>query len=161
MTAQWDTSYIIGMVITIIITAGALITLIAAFIVGAVTKGERGVGVIVISALVFVIAGIIGTVVAWPFDSQYHRYVPLGGVVTQVSSRLIASDTSGGGSTQKFVLTFRDGTALGCNDTRCSQVDKGDVVELLCERSYQFNAPSPGYDCNWGSDRKPNGSLVP
>lgn len=161
MTAQWDTGYLIGMVITIIVTAGGLIAAIAAFITALITKGERGVGVLVSGAIVFVIAGIVGTVIAWPFDGQYHRYVPMGGTVTQVSSRLIASDTSGGGSTQKFVLTFSDGTALGCNDTRCSQVGKGDVVKLLCERSYQFNAPSPGYDCNWGQDRKPNGSLVP
>lgn len=109
--------------------------------------------------VVFLAAGILGTWNAWPFSGQYHRYQPLGGTVTSIGSRLIASDTQGGGSTQKFVLTFSNGEALGCNDTRCSAVRVGDKVTLMCERAYQWNAPSPGWDCNWGRDQQPDGTT--
>ena len=80
-------------------------------------------------------------------------------MVASISSRLIASDTQNGGSTQKFVLTFTGGQALGCNDTRCSAVKVGDKVTLMCERTYQWNAPSPGWDCNWGRDQRPDGTA--
>jgi hypothetical protein len=158
MAQQWDTGYLIGMAITIIFTAGAFLAVIGAAITALVTRGGRGVPTMIVAATVMVIAGIVGTVVAWPFSGQYHRYQPLGGTVASVSSRLIASDTTNGGSTQKFVLTFTDGSALGCNDTRCSAVKAGDNVELMCERAYQWNAPSPGWDCNWGIDRERNGT---
>lgn len=162
---QWDTGYLIGMVITVAVTAGAGLTVIGAFITALVTRGDRGAGALVVAATVMIIAGGIGTWIAWPFSGQYHRYQPLGGTVASISSRLIASGTNGGGSTQKFVLTFAGGTdasgdrpALGCNDTRCSAVRVGDKVTLMCERSYQLNAPTQGWDCNWGEDVRPDGT---
>jgi hypothetical protein len=160
---QWDTGYLIGMAAAgFFVIAG-----LACFITGGIrffttddTYSASGL-VAVIGGFVAVGAFIGLAFAAWPLDGQYHRYQPLGGTVVKVGSRLIASGTSGGGSTQKFVLTFKGGQSLGCNDTRCSNVDVGDQVTLMCERAYQFNAPSPGWDCNWGQDRKPGGALVP
>lgn len=158
MAQQWDTGYMITMIVTILITGTAVLTVVGSFITALVTQGSRGVGVLLVSAVVVLVAGAAGTWNAWPFDGQYHRYQPLGGTVASISSRLIASGTSGGGSTQKFVLTFTDGSALGCNDTRCSAVKTGDKVTLMCERAYQWNAPSPGWDCNWGRDQQADGT---
>jgi hypothetical protein len=158
MTQQWDVGYLIAMIITIIATAGAALAVIGGFITALVTRGSRGVGVMLAAAVVMIVAGGIGTWIAWPFDGQYHRYQPLGGTVASIGSRLIASGTKNGGSTQKFVFTFTNGQALGCNDTRCSAVRPGDNVTLMCERAYQWNAPSPGWDCNWGTDHRPGGT---
>lgn len=158
MAQQWDMSYLIWMIVTVIVAGGALLTVFGAFIVSLVTRGDRGVGPLLISAIVFLIAGAVGTWNAWPFDGQYHRYQPISGQVASISSRLIASGTNGGGSTQKFVFTFTDGNAIGCNDTRCSAVAVGDHVTLMCERVYQWNAPNQGWDCNWGIDKRPNGT---
>jgi hypothetical protein len=155
---QWDTGYLIWMIITILITGAAFLTAVGSFIAALLTRGRSGVGVLLVSVIIFGIAGLIGTYVAWPFDGQYHRCQPLGGTVASISSRLIASDKQNGGSTQKFVLTFTGGQALGCNDTRCSAVQAGDKVTLMCERAYQWNAPSPGWDCNWGRDQRPDGT---
>lgn len=162
LTQQWDLGYEIGMIITIILTAGSALFAVGAFITAMITRGNRGVGPGLIAVIVMLVAGFIGTIVAWPFSGQYHRYQPLGGTVASISSRLIASGTNGGGSTQKFVFTFAGGTnadgsrpALGCNDTRCSAVHVGDKVMLMCERSYQWNAPTQGWDCNWGYDEQP------
>lgn len=162
LTQQWDLGYEIGMVITVILTAAALLSSVGGLVTALITKGNRGVGNMLVSFIVFLVAGLIGTIVAWPFSGQYHRYQPLGGTVASISSRLIASGTQNGGSTQKFVLTFAGGTsadgsrpALGCNDTRCSAVKVGDKVMLMCERSYQWNAPTQGWDCNWGYDEQP------
>jgi hypothetical protein len=159
MTQQWDTGYLIGMIITIVITAGAFLTVVGAGVTTLNTRGYRGVPTMIFAAIVVILAGGIGTWISWPWSGQYHRYQPLGGTVASVSSRLIASGTQGGGSTQKFVLTFASGLALGCNDTRCSAVKAGDKVTLMCERAYQWNAPSPGWDCNWGRDQEPDGTV--
>lgn len=161
LSQQWDTGWEIGMYVLVIVTAGALAASVGGLIVALVTRADAGLGTMLVGACAALVAGIILVIVAWPFSGQYHRYQPLGGTVAKVGSRLIASGTSGGGSTQKFVLTFKGGLSLGCNDTRCSNVDVGDQVTLMCERAYQLNAPSPGWDCNWGQDVKPDGSLVP
>jgi hypothetical protein len=161
---QWDTGYLIGMAATITITVVAAVVAIIATIVY-IRSDDRGDGysglVAVVAAVVFLIAGGVGTFVSFPWSGQYHRYQPQAGVVAKVGSRFLASDTSGGGTTQKFVVTFKDGRSFGCLDTRCSNVAVGDDLTLMCERAFQFNAPYPGWDCNWGIDRKPSGAVIP
>lgn len=160
---QWDTGYLIGLSVAGLFAVAGLVTLILAAVRFFTTDDNYSMSgmVALIAAVVTVIAVGIGAFAAWPLDGQYHRYQPLGGTVVKVGSRFIASDKDGGGSTQKYVLTFKDGQALGCLDTRCANVEAGDQVTLMCERVYQFNAPSPGWDCNWGQDVKPDGTLVP
>jgi hypothetical protein len=165
MHAQWDTGWLIWMAILIALAAICWGTVIGSGILY-ITKGRKSdssvSGVTLVAALVAaLVAGAVGTWVALPFSGQYHRYVPESGTVAAVGSRFLASDTSGGGSTQKFVVTFKDGRSFGCLDTRCANITKGDKLTLLCERQFQFNAPNEGWDCNWGIDRKPNGEVIP
>jgi uncharacterized SAM-binding protein YcdF (DUF218 family) len=161
MNAQWDTSWLIWMAILIAIAAAAWITAIVAGIITLKTRGSSGAGTLIAAVIAALIVGGIGTWTAFPFSGQYHRYVPESGVVTAVGSRFLASDTNGGGSTQKFVVTFTDGRSYGCLDTRCANVTKGDHLTLLCEREFQFNAPNEGWNCNWGIDRKADGEIIP
>lgn len=157
LTQQWDLGYEITMIVTVIITAVAGIFFLGALGTALLSRGNRGLGPGLVALVIFAIAGLVGAWNAWPFSGAYHRYEPMGGTVASVSSRLIASGTQNGGSTQKFVFTFAGGTspALGCNDTRCSAVKVGDKVMMMCELTYQWNAPSQGYDCNWGYDEQP------
>jgi hypothetical protein len=91
--------------------------------------------------------GIIMLVVAFPFSGVYHRYQPISGEITQnVSSRFLAD---GNGGTDQNYLVYIKGNPYMCDDTRCSNLHKGEDVTLMCEKSFQFNAVS-GWVCNWG-----------
>lgn len=166
MQAQWDTGWMIWVIILAIIAGLAWSAAIGSGIYwlarGRKVSYDSLSGPVFLGAVVIaLIIGAIGTVVAFPFSGQYHRYVPEAGTVAKVGSRFIASGTSGGGTDQKYVVTFADGRSYGCLDTRCANVAVGDSLTLLCKRVFQFNAPSEGWDCNWGSDRKQNGTVIP
>jgi hypothetical protein len=163
---QWDTGYMIGMIVTIVLTVVfGIIAIVAGVRWLRQDSEQRDNGysglVAVVAAVIFLIAGAVGTWVSFPWSGQYHRYQPQAGVVAKVGSRFLASDQTNGGTTQKFVVTFKDGRSFGCLDTRCSNVAVGDDLTLMCERAFQFNAPYPGWDCNWGIDRKPDGTVIP
>lgn len=151
---QWDTGWMIWLVILIVAAGICWLTAICA----GIARAWAVAGGAVVCALV---VGAIGTFLAFPFSGQYHRFVPQQGRVAKTGFRFLASDTQGGGSTQKYVITFADGRSFGCMDTRCANVTKGDYLILMCERSFQFNAPVEGWDCNWGRDTKANGSVIP
>lgn len=110
------------------------------------TAGSFAVG----SVLVGVIVVAISLFVFWPpFQTQYYKYVPVSGIVQNTpSSRFIASDTQGGGSSQRYLVTI-NGQQYGCDDTRCSGLAKGQAVTLMCERLWESNG-TPGFVCNWG-----------
>jgi hypothetical protein len=171
MSAQWDIGWLIGTIILAVLAGTCWIT----FTVAGIrwrreNDNDRTWG---IAGLITVVAGIFAVLLSggfiWqslPWSGQYHRFQPMGGTVTAIGSRFLASDTSGGGSTQKYVLTFANGAqgqglggasgplSLGCLDTRCANVHVGDQVTLMCERVFQFNAPNEGWDCNWGRDNQ-------
>jgi hypothetical protein len=161
MHAQWDMAWLIWLAITIILAVICWGVAVAAGVVALRSKGEHGVGVGIIAVICALVIGAIGTWVSLPWSGQYHRFVPEAGVVAKTGSRFLASDTSGGGSTQKYVITFRDGRSYGVLDTRAANVEVGDRATFMCERVFQLNAPSEGYDCNWGRDVKPDGSVIP
>lgn len=89
---------------------------------------------------------IILAVVAFPYAGQYHRFVPVTGTVQHVSSRFLSGGS--GGTDQKFAVVI-GGQTYGVNDTRASSLHRGDVVTIMCERTWQW-AGTPGWDCNWG-----------
>jgi hypothetical protein len=161
MSAQWDTGYLITLGVCIVVGVAAVGAAGVGFWRARWHDSDLGVPAVLIGVIVLAICLGVGLYTATPFSGQYHRFQPLGGVVTKVGPRFLASDTQGGGSTQKYVLTFRSGLSIGCLDTRCANVEPGDDVTLMCERVFQFNAPSQGWDCNWGIDRKPDGSVIP
>lgn len=118
-------------------------------------SSDRGLfrgGFLVVVALVVVV--VVGTGVAeWPWSAEYHRWHTTTGTVTSVSSRLLASDTKDGGTTQRFVVELAGVGERSCDDTRCSLVKAGDVLTLSCKRAWQY-AGQHGYDCAYVSVRR-------
>ncbi len=105
-------------------------------------------------------AGVIGLAVAWalvtagfcwPWDMQYHRWEKTEGVVYQSVGRLVGTD--GGGSTEQFVVQFRDGRVRRCDDSRCSGLVPGLTLSLWCIRDWQW-ASTPGYKCRYAGVHK-------
>lgn len=90
----------------------------------------------------------------WPYSGEYHQWRETTGVVQRVDSRLLASDTQGGGTTQRFVVTFTDGRQRSCDDTRCALVKEQDELTLFCKRAWQWTG-TPGYDCTYSVDHSP------
>lgn len=94
-----------------------------------------------------IILGITGFI-DFPFSAPYHEYQVVSGKVQSVESRLIASNESGGGTTQVFPVQI-GGQTYKCDDTRCAQLKPGSDVTLLCIKEWEFNG-TPGFECNWG-----------
>jgi hypothetical protein len=143
LTAQLDTGITIATWIAcvfILIGGGVAIGF-------AILKEVWGVlATIVCTAL---IAGITLFFAWFPFGYDYNHYVPKSGTVTAVASRIL-SDGNGGISQREVV--YINGQPYGCDDSRCAPpgMHKGVKVTLMCEKEFQFNAPSQGFACNWG-----------
>lgn len=85
----------------------------------------------------------------WPWSAEYHEWQTVSGTITNINSRLLASDTQGGGSTQRFVVQFAaNGAQYSCDDTRCALLHDGDQLTLSCKRAWQYSG-TPGWDCNY------------
>ena len=155
-TTQIDTSYLIGVIVMALLVLGSVFAL-PPFLrwlsktdaVGGANvmprKWAYGIGI----GLAVVMLGFFTAVAFPPFPGQYNQYTPISGTVKQLSSRFLASDTEGGGSNQRFLVTFTNGVHVGCDDTRCSVLKQGDEVTLLCEKVFQTNAIE-GWACNFG-----------
>lgn len=102
------------------------------------------------TGVVTVLATLITTgITMWPWSAEYHEWQTVSGTITNINSRLLASDTQGGGSTQRFVVQFGgDSNQYSCDDTRCALLHKGDRLTLSCKRAWQYTG-TPGYDCNY------------
>jgi hypothetical protein len=86
----------------------------------------------------------------WPYSGEYHQWRAETGTVTQVDSRLIGQDKS---TTERFVVTLDGNRQRSCDDTRCAQVEVGDVLTLTCKRAWQYTG-THGYDCNFVSVKR-------
>jgi hypothetical protein len=108
----------------------------------ALTGGGVGIAAIIVT---LVVTGFL----MWPWSAEYHEWQTESGTIAAVNSRLLASGTQGGGSTQRFVVEFAgSGDQFSCDDTRCSLLKPGDYLTLSCKRAYQYTG-TPGYDCNY------------
>ena len=81
----------------------------------------------------------------YPYKAEYHQWRPTTGVVTDMNKRLVSDGDNG--MSEKIVVVI-NGQEYGCNDTRCSLVEKGDTLTLKCKRSYEWSSV-PGYDCHF------------
>lgn len=107
---------------------------------------------LIVAALV--IAGIF-TAMTWPpFNSEYHSYKQVSGVVTEVQGRLVGEDRS---TNQVFAVRLAGSDQIyRCDDTRCALLKPGDTLTLWCMREWQ-QASTPGYVCNFGASTRPEG----
>lgn len=94
----------------------------------------------VIGVLALVIAPLFGY---YPYDADYHRLQPVSGVVADVKTRTM--DTY-------YVITYREGAVVRCDDSRCANVKVGDTLNLLCTKEHQWGSPkeADGWGCRWG-----------
>ena len=102
-----------------------------------------------LSMLALAAGGVI--MIGWamyPYSNEYHQFRAVSGTVERIDKRLISSGDS---MQDKFVVRF-EGSDLqfGCDDTRCSQVDPGDALELSCKREWQYTG-TDGYNCRFTS----------
>lgn len=98
-----------------------------------------------LSALIVV--AIVG-VLMWPWKHDYHFWVDKGGVVEQVSKRLVPA---GEKSMQEKYVFVIDGRPYGVLDTRAALVKVGDRVDIACKRAFEWGVPQSanGWDCKW------------
>jgi hypothetical protein len=90
--------------------------------------------------------GITG-IAMYPYSTEYHRWVPVSGSVSQVDSRLLADGN--GGATQRYVVRVNGGRKeYACDDTRCSLLQVNDLLELSCIREWQYSG-TDGWACNY------------
>ena len=102
-------------------------------------KGQRWVAAIIAAAtLGFAAWGF------FPYNPEYHRYIPVTGTVQDVSNRIIGDGSS---IEQKFVVLI-NGQEYGCTDTRCALIKKGDTIEMNCLAVWVFQGQK-AYDCNF------------
>jgi len=85
----------------------------------------------------------------YPWNTEYHHWIPKSGVVARVDSRLISSGDGSGSPETKFVVMFTgDQQQYGVNDTRAAGVKQGDRLTITCVRTWQYSG-TDGYDCNF------------
>lgn len=94
---------------------------------------------------------VVGSLFAlYPYSGEYHSWRVHEGTVAQIASRLVASGEKGGGTDQKFVVTFKGSSQeYGVVDTRAALVKPGDHLQITCIRRHQWGAGVDGYDCRW------------
>jgi hypothetical protein len=152
--AETANGYVVGMIIVIVLSALAvLIGLAAGALFG---PDDRDKLVSIPGAIIGIVCGGAVAALCWgiftwatwpPFSPQYHTYVPVTMTVKEVSSRFISD--GGGSVNQRVAITSADGTIYGCDDTRCTTLQPGQVVTLLCVKEWEGNGV-PGEVCNWG-----------
>lgn len=141
--AQLDTGVLIGTIVGLVFMGIGVIVAIA----NALVRMWWGVAAALVCGALFAGACLF---FAWfPFGYDYNHYVPKSGTVTAVSTRIL-SDGNGGINQREVV--YINGQPYGCDDSRCAPpgLHRGIQVTLMCEKEFQFNAPSQGYACNWG-----------
>lgn len=142
MSEHWSLGYLVGLPLWVVVA-----TIVGLFAVSALLWGEDerwpiflGAG----AAWVFVFG--LGLAMLWPFQSQYHKWIPHSGVVAEVNSRLVPTEKS---VEQKIVVRFQgEDHEYGCTDTRCALAKKGDHLDLSCIREWEW-AATDGFNCKF------------
>lgn len=148
----WSLGVKIGLPIAGVLLLLALVACVGAACLYVIDKRRGGYEpgfYLVLSAIAGGCAALVVGVAAWafyPYDSDYHRWQPKHGQITEISSRLLSSGDNG--TTQKFVVALDSGGEFACNDTRCSLLHKGDYLSLSCKKAWQFSG-TDGWDCNY------------
>jgi hypothetical protein len=160
MTESWSLGWIIGGPIAIILLLLILAATIACFRLAFAEPGEygfwMGAGITV---------GLIGMLLTaffmtpWGFyptgGSDYHKYKPKTGEVSEVGRRLLPSGEKS--MEEKIVVRFKGSNQeYGVTDTRAALLKPGDTLVIKCKKSYDFGSVA-GFDCKYVS-ATPKGS---
>lgn len=135
----------VGFIVAICALILCALVMVGSVVIGILAE-KSGLGdgsALPVGAAIFVCALLIGAAVLWgiyPFDMQYHKYIPVNGTVTKVNTRLYQQ-------TDNFVVTI-NGKYYRCDDSRCATLREGSHVKLLCSRVWQY-ASDDGWVCNW------------
>lgn len=158
MSDKISIAYVVGMSIAgvLLLIALAFTGLMIYLIAATKDKYDRkdakfglGAGILVISVIT-----LITTFTTWPtFDMKYHTYKVVGGKVTDINGRQLASDTKNGGSSINYAVQFGTDDTYRCDDTRCALIKPGDELYLNCIADWQLNG-TDGYTCNFMSMKK-------
>ena len=92
------------------------------------------------------VIGAINMWALWPYQHDYHFWMPVTGKVSQVSKRLVPAGEKS--MMERYVLVI-DGKPYGVDDTRASLVKPGQTVSIACKREYQWGSRDHGYGCKW------------
>lgn len=139
--------YIIGTAVAILLGLVCISILLASLLFGLDDDGPfwpgvaGGIAGLLIVATVWVIATFP------PFETKYHSYRTVSGVVEAIQPRLLADGN--GGTTQNYPVTI-GGQDYRCDDSRCALVHVGDTLTLQCIGEFELHGAS-GYDCNFVS----------
>lgn len=165
MSERWSLGVWIGIPVTGFLVLIVLLVLVVGILlrVKGKTKEEKraidrytmspddrraGFWIIVGSVISLFLIAVVFVVLFWPFQTEYHKWMPHSGTVALIDERILTQDKS---VEQKFVVQFTGSDAqYGCTDTRCANVEKGDHLTLSCKRVWQYTG-THGYDCTFVS----------
>jgi hypothetical protein len=95
-----------------------------------------------------VVTVIVTGVLMWPWQLEYHQWRSVGGTVDAVNPPAWIMTL---GSEQRFAVRLQgDGQEYSCVDVRCALLKRGDHVEMMCKRKWQY-AGTPGDECEFVS----------
>ncbi len=149
-----DTSWSLGVLVGLPVLGVLLLIAIGLTIFGVLMwfRGDYGdwLFLAVPSGVVAVIFALVVVLGFYPYKAEYHQWRTTSGEVTAVKSRILGS---GDGINQRFVVRIEGTGYRSCDDTRCADVEVGDMLTVTCKRAWQFTG-TDGYDCNFVDLRK-------
>lgn len=151
--------YVVGLVIAGVLVGAGAIGIVLGMVAGIGKTRRRDNIIIAIGAAVAVVGALVGFLDWFPGGSDYNGWNVEQGTVLSIHGRLLAGDTSGSGSTENFPVQMKhpDGTVgtYRCDDSRCANVEPGDVIALQCHKEYSFSIPrsAQGWVCDFLASR--------
>jgi hypothetical protein len=141
-----DITYLIFTIIVALIVIGCAIPAGVMF-----RRGDWDIAILPVGILV-VVLGLYTWAVWPPWDMHYHFYEPVTGTVAKVDKRMVSAGES---SMEEKILVTLDGEKdqYGCTDTRCTSLEEGDHVALMCLPVWQTYG-TDGFDCEFTSATK-------
>lgn len=143
---QWKLSFLIGAPVVVLLTIVAVVVIVL-FVRARYADLSAKVMATLFALLIWgVIAVPTFFLTCFPVNAEYLQWRPVSGEVTQIASRQVAD---GKGMSQRYVVILDGGhQAYAIDDTRAATLSKGDHVDLMCTREWQW-ASTPGYACRW------------
>lgn len=143
--SHWTLGVLVGMPLAV----GAVAVGVAIAVAGVtVWRRDRNSEVFWGGVVTVVVTVLVAGVAMWPWQLEYHEWRPVGGTVDGVNPPVWTVTLSGD---QWFAVRLQgDAQAYSCVDVRCALLKRGDHLEMMCKRRWQF-VGTPGYQCEFVS----------